>query len=109
MPAAAWSHLGHLKGLVFGYSVAESARQRFARSRNGIALKQTGHEGERACALRSQDRHHGAEHADNASRPPMATSSKVPVLRRYQYASLQNNRLLIGNPHDKKIADVITR
>jgi hypothetical protein len=38
-----------------------------------------------------------------------ATSSKVPVLRRYQYASLQNNRLLIGNPHDKKIADVITR
>jgi hypothetical protein len=39
-------------------------------------------------------------------RPPPA---KVPVLRRYQYASLQNNRLLIGNPHDKKIADVITR
>jgi hypothetical protein len=39
----------------------------------------------------------------------MATSSKVPVLRRYRYASLQNNRLLIGNPHDKKIADVITR
>jgi hypothetical protein len=39
----------------------------------------------------------------------MTTSSKVPVLRRYQYASLQNNRLLIGNPHDKKIADVITR
>jgi hypothetical protein len=40
---------------------------------------------------------------------PMTTSSKVPVLRRYQYALLENNRLLIVNPHDKKVADVITR
>jgi hypothetical protein len=40
---------------------------------------------------------------------PMTTSSKVPVLRRYQYALLENSRLLIVNPHDKKVADVITR
>ena len=40
---------------------------------------------------------------------PMSVSSKVPVLRRYQYALLQNNTLLIVNPHDKKVADVITR
>lgn len=40
---------------------------------------------------------------------PMTTSSKVPVLRRYQYALLENNKLLIVNPHDKKVADVITR
>ena len=40
---------------------------------------------------------------------PMTTSSKLPVLRRYQYAWLENNKLLIVNPHDKKVADVITR
>jgi hypothetical protein len=39
---------------------------------------------------------------------PMTTSSKVPALRRYQYALLENNKLLIVNPHDKKVADVIT-
>ncbi len=40
---------------------------------------------------------------------PTTVSEKVPVLRRYQYALLENNRLLIVNPHDKKVADVITR
>jgi hypothetical protein len=40
---------------------------------------------------------------------PMTTSSKLPVLRQYQYALLENDRLLIVNPHDKKVADVITR
>lgn len=39
---------------------------------------------------------------------PITTSSKVPALRRYQYALLENNKLLIVNPHDKKIADVLT-
>ena len=39
---------------------------------------------------------------------PITTSSKIPVLRRYQYALLENNSLLIVNPNDKKIADVIT-
>jgi hypothetical protein len=39
---------------------------------------------------------------------PMKTSNKVPSLRRYQYALLENNKLLIVNPHDNKIADVIT-
>ena len=40
---------------------------------------------------------------------PMTTSNKIPILRRYQYALLENNKLLIVNPHDKKVADVITR
>lgn len=38
---------------------------------------------------------------------PMTVSSKVPELRRYQYALLANDRLLIVNPNDKKVADVI--
>ena len=40
---------------------------------------------------------------------PMTTSSKVSVLRRYQYTLLENNMLLIVNPYNNKIADVITR
>ena len=40
---------------------------------------------------------------------PMAASNKVPELRRYQYALLANNELLIVNPQDKKVADIITR
>jgi hypothetical protein len=40
---------------------------------------------------------------------PTTVSSKVPALRQYQYALLQNNRLLIVNPHDNKVADVISR
>jgi hypothetical protein len=39
---------------------------------------------------------------------PMTTSSKVPALRRYQYALLKNDKLLIVNPRDNKVADVIT-
>jgi hypothetical protein len=39
---------------------------------------------------------------------PITTSSKVPALRRYQYALLENNKLLIVNPRDNKVADIIT-
>jgi hypothetical protein len=38
---------------------------------------------------------------------PVSTASKVPDLRDYQYALLDNNKLLIVNPQDKKIAEVI--
>ena len=38
---------------------------------------------------------------------PMTVSSEVPKLRRYQYALLGNSRLLIVNPNDKKVADII--
>ena len=40
---------------------------------------------------------------------PTTTSSKVPSLRPYQYALLDSNKLLIVNPNDKKVAEVITR
>jgi hypothetical protein len=40
---------------------------------------------------------------------PVSTASKVPNLREYQYALLDNNKLLIVNPQDKKIAEVITQ
>jgi hypothetical protein len=39
---------------------------------------------------------------------PITTSSKVPALRRYQYALLENDKLLIVNPRDNKVADIIT-
>jgi hypothetical protein len=39
---------------------------------------------------------------------PITTASEVPTLRRYQYALLENNKLLIINPRDRKISDVIT-
>ena len=39
---------------------------------------------------------------------PITTASKVPTLRRYQYALLENNKLLIVNPRDRKISDIIT-
>jgi hypothetical protein len=39
---------------------------------------------------------------------PLTTSAKIPGLRRYQYAFLDNNTLLIINPRDRKITDVIT-
>ena len=40
---------------------------------------------------------------------PKTVASKVPVLRQDQYALLGNEKLLIVNPNDKKVADVITR
>jgi pentapeptide MXKDX repeat protein len=40
---------------------------------------------------------------------PVSTANKVPALRLYQYALLDNNKLLIVNPDDKKVAQVITR
>ena len=39
---------------------------------------------------------------------PLTTSSKVPKLRRYQYTLLANNKLLIINPEDRKVVDIIT-
>jgi hypothetical protein len=48
--------------------------------------------------------------SDVATHPvPVSTASKVPALRPYQYAMLSNKKLLIVNPSDKKIADVITQ
>ena len=47
---------------------------------------------------------------DLATHPvPVSTASKVPALRPYQYALLSSDKLLIVNPSDKKIAEVITR
>jgi hypothetical protein len=40
---------------------------------------------------------------------PVSTASKVPELRSYNYALLDNNKLLIINPGDKKIAQIITK
>ena len=40
---------------------------------------------------------------------PTSTADKVPQLRPYQYALLDNNKLLIINPSDNKIAEVITQ
>jgi hypothetical protein len=48
--------------------------------------------------------------SDLATHPvPVSTASKVPELRPYQYALLNNNKLLIVNPSDKKIAEIITQ
>jgi hypothetical protein len=40
---------------------------------------------------------------------PVSTASKVPELRPYQYTLLSSNKLLIVNPSDKKIAEIITQ
>jgi hypothetical protein len=40
---------------------------------------------------------------------PVSTANKVPMLRPYQYAMLDSNKLLIVNPSDHKIADIITQ
>ena len=40
---------------------------------------------------------------------PAAVTKQIPELKSYQYALLNNNRLLIVNPSDKKIAEVITQ
>jgi len=40
---------------------------------------------------------------------PVSTASKVPELRPYQYALLSSNKLLIVNPSNKKIAEIITQ
>ena len=48
--------------------------------------------------------------SDLATHPvPVSTASKVPELRPYHYALLSNNKLLIVNPSDKKIAEIITQ
>ena len=48
--------------------------------------------------------------SDLATHPvPVSTASKVPELRPYQYALLSTNKLLIVNPSDKKIAEIITQ
>jgi hypothetical protein len=40
---------------------------------------------------------------------PVSTANKVPALRPFSYAMLDSNKLLIVNPNDKKIAQVITQ
>jgi hypothetical protein len=40
---------------------------------------------------------------------PVSTANKVPALRPFQYAMLDTNQLLIVNPSDHKIADIITQ
>ena len=40
---------------------------------------------------------------------PVSTASKVPALRPYQYAMLSSNKLLIINPSDKKISEILTQ
>ena len=40
---------------------------------------------------------------------PVSTANKVPALRQYSYALLDSNKLLIVNPSDKKIAEVISQ
>lgn len=40
---------------------------------------------------------------------PISASNKIPELRRYQYALLDSNRLLIVNPSDNKVADVVMK
>ncbi len=40
---------------------------------------------------------------------PVSTANKVPELQPYQYALLDSNKLLIVNPNDKKVAEIITQ
>jgi hypothetical protein len=48
--------------------------------------------------------------ADLTTHPvPVSTANKVPALRPYQYAMLNSNKLLIVNPTDKKIAEIIAK
>ena len=39
---------------------------------------------------------------------PVSTANKVPALKSYDYALLDNNKLLIINPNDKKVAEIIS-
>jgi hypothetical protein len=40
---------------------------------------------------------------------PVSTANKVPALRPYQYAMLNSNKLLIINPNDHKVAEILTK
>jgi hypothetical protein len=40
---------------------------------------------------------------------PVSTSNDVPALRPYQFALLKSDKLLIVNPSDNKVAEVINR
>jgi hypothetical protein len=47
---------------------------------------------------------------DLATHPvPVSTANKVPALRPYNYAFLDSKKLLIVNPDDKKIAEIIVQ
>jgi hypothetical protein len=39
---------------------------------------------------------------------PVSTANDVPALRPYNYALLDGNKLLIVNPNDKKVVEIIT-
>ena len=40
---------------------------------------------------------------------PVTTATKVPKLRPFHYAMLKNDKILIINPKDKKVAEIIIR
>ena len=40
---------------------------------------------------------------------PVSTANKVPALRPFQYALLDSKKLLIVNPTDHKVAEIITQ
>lgn len=40
---------------------------------------------------------------------PVSTANKVPAVRQYNYALLDSNKLLIVNPNDRKVAEIITQ
>jgi hypothetical protein len=58
--------------------------------------------------IRARSWRRSAKRFDDLSFPFLTTSSKVPKLRRYQYALLANNNLLIINPEGRKVVDIIT-
>src|SRR5665213_1437883 len=48
--------------------------------------------------------------SDLGTKPvPVSTANKVPALRTFQYALLDSNKLLIVNPTDHKVAEIITQ
>jgi hypothetical protein len=40
---------------------------------------------------------------------PVSTANKIPALRPFQYALLDSKKLLIVNPTDHKVAEIITQ
>ena len=93
---------------LFSSSAAEGQRQPdFVDPGSGDGMERLEQRGgvERAVELPARDQLGGAEHADG-SRHPGKTASDVPALRPYDYAKV-NGKLLIVNPHDMMIAEVI--
>jgi hypothetical protein len=84
-------------------SLTSEQKQTAWRDISGIALKvkpPSGFSAKVGAAVPSQITTHPV---------PVSTASKVPELKSYNYALLDNNKLLIINPGDKKIAQIITK